>query len=127
MKLSITIVSGLLPSLVQGTKTTFPYSLENCGIVQSIPDAPTKAVTLNQGATEVLLALGLEGSMAGHAYIDDIIWPAFETAYNSVPELSTRYPTIEQIVDAEADFLYASYSSAFSGDGSIGYIEYLKK
>ena len=52
-----------------------PFDLENCGLVQTIEDVPQRAVTMNQGATEVMLALGLEGSMVGHAWLDDEIWP----------------------------------------------------
>ncbi|WP_394137162.1 hypothetical protein [Cytobacillus oceanisediminis] len=36
-------------------------------------EAPKRAVSLNQHATEIMLALGLEDSMAGTAFLDDEI------------------------------------------------------
>jgi iron complex transport system substrate-binding protein len=52
--------------------------------------------------------------MVGTAYLDDAIWPEFEDAYNKVPVLEeSSYPTIESLSDADPDFIYASYRSAF--------------
>ena len=47
---------------------------------------------MNQGMTEFLLAMGLEDSMAGTAYIDDEIWPRYEKAYKKVTTCVTRNP-----------------------------------
>merc|ERR1719253_2052886 len=68
---------------------------------------------MNQGATEFLLAMGLEDSMVGTAYLDDAIWPAFEDAYNSIPVLSDSYPDEDTIMMADPDFIVGSYNSAF--------------
>lgn len=68
---------------------------------------------MNQGATEFLLAMGLEDSMVGTAYLDDYIWPAYEDAYNSIPVLSSGYPNETQIMDQNPDFIIGSYNSAF--------------
>jgi iron complex transport system substrate-binding protein len=74
---------------------------------------------MNQAATEIMLALGLEGQMAGTAYLDDAILPEYEAAYASVPVLSDGYPSLEAILAVEPDFVYGSYSSAF-GDEAAG-------
>ena len=36
-----------------------------------------------------------------------------EEAYNKVPVISEKYPTIEQLEAVNPDFVYASYGSAF--------------
>src|SRR3546814_11501792 len=69
--------------------------------------------TLNQGATEVVLALGLEDQLAGTAYLDDAVPEKWREAYESVPVLSAEYPTADDLVQADPDLLYASYGSAF--------------
>jgi len=74
---------------------------------------PERAVTLNQGATEVMLALGLEDQMAGTAYLDDEIAEKWRSAYESVPVLADEYPSHEKLLATSPDFIYASYSSAF--------------
>ena len=94
----------------------FPIEIASCGHTSTLETAPTRALTLNQGATEVMLALGLEDSMAGTAYLDDAVTPEFQEAYDSVPVLSDSYPSHEAILAAEPDFIYASYASAFEAE-----------
>ena len=68
---------------------------------------------LAEGATEFLLAMGLEDKMAGTAYLDDSIWPRYADAYANIPVLSSSYPTEHQIMAVNADFIMGSYRSAF--------------
>ncbi|MGW1179232.1 ABC transporter substrate-binding protein [Kitasatospora sp. NPDC002543] len=96
------------------TGSAAPVSVDNCGTTVSVGAPPARLVTLNQGATEVALALGLESRMAGTAYLDDAVPGKWKTAYESVPVLSKEYPTKEKLLAARPDFLYASYASAFT-------------
>lgn len=91
----------------------FPVELTSCGHTSTITARPTRAVTLNQGATEVVLALGLEDQLAGTAYLDDEVPAKWRAAYDEVPVLSKEYPTHEVMLEARPDFVYASYASAF--------------
>lgn len=91
----------------------YPVTISNCGVERTVTDRPSRVVTLNQGATEVVLALGLETQLAGTAYLDDAVPAAWQAAYDSVPVLSAEYPSKERLLEAEADFVYASYASAF--------------
>ncbi|MEN0001763.1 MAG: ABC transporter substrate-binding protein [Pseudomonadota bacterium] len=93
----------------------FPYVDENCGFTHTYEEAPTRAVTLSNNASELMLALGLEGNMVGTSYMANMtISPQYEEAYNSVPILSPLVATTEQLIDAEADFVYAGYPDGFS-------------
>ncbi len=93
----------------------FPYTDENCGVTTVYEQAPERAVTLSNNATEMLLALGLEDRMAGTSYMANLkISPQYEEAYNSVPVLSPLVATTEQLIDVEADFVYAGYPDGFS-------------
>ena len=54
--------------------------VENCAVSTTYERPPARAVTLNQAATEVMLALHLEDWLVGTAYLDDWIrylgrWP----------------------------------------------------
>ena len=88
--------------------------------------APSRAITLNQHATEVLLALGLADAIAGTAYTDDQVLQEYQAAYDSIPVLAEKYPSKEVILAQEPDFIYAGFSSAFSDDAA-GSQEDLKK
>ncbi|MFJ4189291.1 ABC transporter substrate-binding protein [Kitasatospora sp. NPDC089509] len=103
------------PSTSAGaTGSAAPVSVDNCGTTVTVGAPPARLVTLNEGATEVALALGLQSRMAGTAYLDDSIPEKWKAAYDSVPVLSEKYPTKEKLLAARPDFLYSSYASAFS-------------
>lgn len=114
--LSIVALVGALPIAAHAQDTTgFPYTDENCGFTFTYEAPPERAVTLSNNATELMLALGLEDHMAGTSYMANMqISPQYEEAYNSVPILSPLVATTEQLIDAEADFVYAGYPDGFS-------------
>ncbi|MFD9031597.1 ABC transporter substrate-binding protein [Streptomyces sp. NPDC059567] len=91
----------------------FPYTVSNCGVKTTYQAPPRRAVTMNQHVTEVMLALGLEKSLVGTAYLDDRILPAYKKAYDSVPVLAKEYPAKEALLAANPDFVYGGYASAF--------------
>lgn len=97
----------------------FPVEATSCGFTSTVQAPPERAVTMNQGATEVMLALGLQDRMAGTAYLDDEVPAKWRAAYDGVEVLSKEYPDHESLLAAEPDFVYGSYSSAF-GDEAAG-------
>jgi iron complex transport system substrate-binding protein len=110
------------PLLVLATTTTttvveavtYPVGISNCGISSWIQSTPSRALTMNQGTTEIMLALGLADRMVGSAYLDDEIWQELAADYAKVPVISAEYPTASQMAELKPDFVYASYSTAFA-------------
>jgi iron complex transport system substrate-binding protein len=98
--------------------SAFPVTISNCGVATTYDAPPTRAVTMNQGATEIMLALGLQNAMVGTAYLDDAILPAFQAAYDSIPVLAVEYPAQEVLLAAEPDFVYGAYASAFAAEAA---------
>lgn len=106
-------ISLALPSVAQAS--SFPYVDENCGVSTTYDAAPTRAVTLSNNATELLLALGLENHIAGTSYMANLkISPQYEEAYNQIPIISPLVATTEELIEVEADFVYAGYPDGFS-------------
>ncbi|GAA2798817.1 ABC transporter substrate-binding protein [Streptomyces showdoensis] len=91
----------------------FPYTVTNCGVTTTFQAPPKRAVTMNQHVTEVMLALGLQKSLVGTAYLDDAVLPAYKKAYDAVPVLAKEYPSKEALLAAGPDFVYGGYASAF--------------
>ncbi|WP_328971806.1 ABC transporter substrate-binding protein [Streptomyces sp. NBC_00239] len=91
----------------------FPYTVDNCGVKTTFKAAPARAVTMNQHATELLLALGLQDRIVGTAYLDDSVQPRFRAAYDGIKVLAEEYPSKEVLLGANPDFVYGGYSSAF--------------
>jgi len=92
----------------------YPISYTNCGVDNVInAPGPQRVVTMNQGATEFMLSLGLADKMVGTAYLDDYIWPKYSAEYAKIPVLATGYPNETTIMSVDPDFIVGSYNSAF--------------
>ena len=93
----------------------FPVLDDNCGVRTSYDGPPSRAVTLTSNATEVMLELGLQDSMVGTAYLNKRpIGPRYAQAYARVPVLAEKQPSMEQLLAAEPDFVYAGYPDGFA-------------
>ncbi len=91
-------------------------AIANCGTTVQVGAPPARAIAMNQGATEILLELGLESRIAGTAYLDDVsIYAPLAPIYASVPVIAKKYPSREVVLAAKPDLVYASYFSAFDG------------
>ncbi|MEU4357855.1 ABC transporter substrate-binding protein [Streptomyces virginiae] len=96
-----------------GAAPGFPYTVSNCGVSSTYQAPPRRAVTMNQHATEMMLALGLGDRIAGSAYLDDAVLPAYRPAYDKIKVLAEEYPSKEVLLGADPDFVYGGYASAF--------------
>lgn len=94
-------------------------SIDSCGTVSTFGTIPTRVITLNQQATEIMLALGLEANLIGTAYMDDTIPERWKAAYDSVKVISDRYPAREVVLAENPDLLFAGFASAF-GEKATG-------
>ncbi|MBD2255657.1 ABC transporter substrate-binding protein [Nostoc parmelioides] len=97
-----------------------PVTIENCGITITYKQPPKRVVTLNQPATEIMLALGLETQIVGTAYLDDRILPEYQKTYSQIPVIADKYPSKEVLLGAEPDFVYGSFPGAFGKDAVSG-------
>lgn len=95
-----------------------PEAITNCGQRLSVAELPQRAVSLEQNATEILLSLGLADRMAGTSYQTDPVLPALKDDYEKVPVLAKLYPAREAVLQAEPDFLYSTFTSAYAADAA---------
>ncbi|MFE7270566.1 ABC transporter substrate-binding protein [Streptomyces sp. NPDC057623] len=103
-----------------------PLTLDNCGHEVTLKSAPQHAVSLNQGTTEILLSLGLADRIAGTATWTDPVMKGLEKANASVPRLADNAPSFEKVLDAEPDFVTASFESTL-GKGGVATREQFEK
>jgi iron complex transport system substrate-binding protein len=93
-------------------------TLRSCGESVRVTAPPRRAIAMEQNATEVLLSLGLADRMAGTSYQTDPPLPELAAAYETVPVLAKLYPSRERVLEAEPDFVYSTYGSAFADDAA---------
>ncbi len=86
---------------------------------------PQRVVTLNQHATEIMLALGLSDKIVGAAHMDGEIQAEYKEQYNKILVLSDTYPSKDTLLAVKPDFIYG-YNDAFE-DKWIGTADILEK
>ncbi|WP_406440238.1 ABC transporter substrate-binding protein [Streptomyces sp. NBC_01613] len=104
----------------------YPRTFDNCGHKVTLKSAPKRAVSLNQGTTEMLLSLGLADRMAGTATWTDPVMKGLEKANSTVARLADNNPSFEKVLDAEPDFVAASFVSTL-GKGGVATREQFEK
>ncbi|MGC5039557.1 ABC transporter substrate-binding protein [Streptomyces sp. DT190] len=101
-------------------------TLGNCGHAVRVEAPPRHAVSLNQGTTEILLSLGLADRLAGTATWTDPVMKGLEKADASVPRIADGNPSFERVLDADPDFVAASFVSTL-GQGGVATREQFEK
>ncbi|MGW5136631.1 ABC transporter substrate-binding protein [Streptomyces sp. NPDC004135] len=101
-------------------------SLRNCGQEVRVAAPPRHAVSLNQGTTEILLSLGLADRLAGTATWTDPVMKGLEKANARVPRIADDNPSFERVLDADPDFVAASFVSTL-GQGGVATREQFAK
>ncbi|OZE83028.1 ABC transporter substrate-binding protein [Rhodococcus sp. 15-649-1-2] len=102
---------------MQESSGNFPLTIENCGQEVVIDAPPQRAVSLNQGSTEILLSLGLADRMVGSATWTDPVRENLAADNERVPRLADNKPSLEVVLDAEPDFVSASFGGTLGPGG----------
>ena len=92
--------------------------IENCGEQVTVEATPERIVSLNQGSTEILFALGLGDRIVGTATWTDPVLEEFEEVNSQIPRLADNAPSMEAVLDTEPDFVTASFGSTL-GEGGV--------
>ncbi|WP_182545237.1 ABC transporter substrate-binding protein [Halosaccharopolyspora lacisalsi] len=103
----------------------YPRTIDDCGRKITIDAPPRRAVSLDQGSTELLLSLGLADRMVGTATWTDPVLKGLEAANAEVPRLADNPPSFERVLAQEPDFVSASFSSTVGSVSSFSDFEEL--
>lgn len=99
----------------------FPVTVKSCNRDVTFEAAPTRAISNDVNLTEMMLALGLTGQMAGYTGVSE--WKTLNEELRAgvaeLPELSPDYPTKEVLLDADADFYFAGWNYGMKVGGEI--------
>ncbi len=104
----------------QSLASGFPVAIDSCGEKNIYRQAPERAVANDINITEIMLRLGLEEQMAGISGVEGFrhsILPSLDAAYRKVPQVSARYPSMEVLLGADPDFVFAGWNYGFNEGG----------
>ncbi|MGH1563874.1 ABC transporter substrate-binding protein [Mumia sp. DW29H23] len=104
----------------------YPLTIDNCGREVVVEAPPQRAVSLNQGSTEILLSLGLADRMVGTATWTDPVRANLAAANATVARLADQAPSFERVLETEPDLVTASFESTL-GEGGVTTRDELEK
>lgn len=119
--LSFATAAMIAAAATTGDAIAFPVTVHSCDRDVTFERAPARAVSNDANLTEMMIALGLKGRMAGYTGIAG--WKTgnarLRAALAGVPELATHYPSLEALVDARADFYFAGWGYGMNPGGPV--------
>ena len=96
-------------------------TVESCNRTVSFDAPPKRAISNDVNLTEMMLVLGLAEHMVGYTGVSG--WKTLDEEMRAnvkqLPELSSKYPTKEVIVGANADFFFAGWNYGMKVGGEV--------
>ncbi len=121
MKLSVLLPLFFPIAVAHAASTSYPVTVDNCGSPLTIEKRPDRAVFHDINMSEMAFALGLQDSMVGVTGITG--WykmsPSFKEALGEIPELAPKYPSLETMIAAKPDFLFAGWNYGMKVGGEV--------
>jgi iron complex transport system substrate-binding protein len=95
--------------------------VQSCDRVVTFDAPPQRAISNDVNLTEMMLVLGLEDRMVGYTGISG--WKTLDeemrAGVQQLPELSSKYPSKEVMVGADADFFFAGWNYGMKVGGEV--------
>jgi iron complex transport system substrate-binding protein len=118
---------GLTTMPTYAASTTYPLTIENCGVSVTFNKAPERAIGLGQNSAEIMLLLGLEDKMVGTAFWPNKVLPQVAEANAKVKVLTVEFPTFEAILAQNPDFVAAALPSLLGPSSKVAKREDFEK
>lgn len=121
MKSLLTSLALLAALPLAAEADNYPLTVRSCERDVTFSHAPQHAVSHDINLTGMLLALGLRDHMAGYSGISGwkTLDPSLREALDGLPELAPRYVSVENLLDANADFFLAGWSYGMRIGGPV--------
>ncbi len=115
------ILLSLLFTTSSVTLAVSKVSVDSCNRSVSFDSIPKRAISNDVNLTEMMLVLGLADRMVGYTGISG--WKTLDKemreGVKKLPELSSKYPSKEVLVGADADFFFAGWNYGMKVGGEV--------
>jgi iron complex transport system substrate-binding protein len=105
----------------QSAETRYPVTINSCNRTVTFDSPPQRAVSNDVNLTSMMVALGLQKSMVGYSGVTGWNKPTPEllTGLAGLPELASKYPSMETLLNADADFYFAGWNYGMRVGGDV--------
>lgn len=115
------LLTGLgLCALAQAAPTQYPLTVENCGSSLTFAQAPARAVTIGQAATEMLYALGVGDNVVGTSLWFNNVLPQFKALNDGIERLANNEPSFESVIAKRPQLVAAELEWVVGPQGVVG-------
>ena len=115
------ILTFIAAASIIGGSAFAETSVKSCNRTVTFASPPKRAISNDVNLTEMMLVLGLADHMVGYTGISG--WKTLDEEMRAnvkqLPELSSKYPTKEVIVGANADFFFAGWNYGMKVGGEV--------
>ena len=117
--LSLALLTGT--AQVFADATHYPLTIKSCNRDVTFQKAPQYAVSHDINMTQMMLALGLRPHMAGYSGVTGwkTVPPEMAATLGGLPELASKYPSVETLLNANVDFFFAGWDYGMRVGGDL--------
>ncbi|MGV8916500.1 MAG: ABC transporter substrate-binding protein [Pseudomonas sp.] len=121
LRLSLVLSALFSATQARAEATHYPLTVHSCDREVTFDKAPQHALSHDINMTQMMLALGLKSSMAGYSGISGwkTVTPHMAKILDGMPELASKYPSIETLLNANVDFFFAGWDYGMSIGGDL--------
>ncbi|MEZ0195694.1 ABC transporter substrate-binding protein [Pseudomonas qingdaonensis] len=114
---ALLLVAG--PALAEATR--YPLTVHSCNREVTFANAPERALSHDINMTQMMLALGLRTKMVGYSGVSGwkAVTPALRKELDGLPELASKYPSVETLLNANVDFFFAGWDYGMRVGGDL--------
>ena len=115
------LIFSTLIATVIATEMLAQTVVQSCDRKLTFDEPPTAAISNDVNLTEMMLVLGLAESMVGYTGISGwkTLDPVMRLGIAELPELSSKYPSKEVLIGADADFFFAGWNYGMKVGGEV--------
>ena len=121
IRLALGLCALLGAQLTLADTTQYPLTIKSCNREVTFTHAPEHAVSHDINMTQMMLALGLKPHMAGYSGISGwkAVTPEMNVILDGLPELASKYPSVETLLNANVDFFFAGWDYGMRVGGDL--------
>lgn len=122
IRTTLLLLLGLLASSSAFAQATqYPLTIQSCNRQVTFNKAPTHALSHDINMTQMMLALGLRQRMVGYSGVSGwkAVTPELRKELEGLPELASKYPSVETLLNANVDFFFAGWDYGMRVGGDL--------
>lgn len=122
IRTTLLVLLGLLASSnVFAEATQYPLTVQSCNRQVTFNKAPEHALSHDINMTQMMLALGLRPRMVGYSGVSGwkAVTPELQKELEGLPELASKYPSVETLLNANVDFFFAGWDYGMRVGGDL--------